>query len=76
MPGSPKDLAGFASKLGEPDRAPASPEERERLAIGVLGAALAIALHQQGWRLSALPGADVVLQRDRPRVEPFRVIQD
>ncbi len=52
-----------------------APEEFERVAISVLGAALASALDARGWELDAVPGSAVALHRGAHRIEPFNDIR-
>lgn len=51
-----------------------TPEQRHRLAIAVVGAALALAFNQQGWTLHAMPGVPISFWRDETVVEPFAVL--
>jgi heat shock protein HtpX len=51
-----------------------TPEERTRIAFGIAGAALALALHRQGWTLEADPGAEVALRKGDAVINAFEVI--
>ena len=44
-------------------------------AMGVLGSALGLALHDAGWRVSAALGEPVVFERGPHRIEPFGDIE-
>ena len=46
-----------------------------QVAVSVLGSALAVALHQQGWELYALPGEEVCAQRGEQTIKPFETMQ-
>lgn len=73
-----KDLVPFGKKLfaAEVQKGEiTSPEELTQRAAGTLGAALAFALHRQGWELRALPGEDVCFARNDSVVKPFVVIR-
>jgi len=42
----------------------------------VLGAALSLLLHQQGWQVQTLPGEEVVLQKDAKTFKPFSTLRE
>jgi heat shock protein HtpX len=73
--GLPEAAAGaeaFGRRVGV--EAGASKEEAVGRAVSTLGAALAVALHRQGWALDAGPGAPVTLRKGEAVIEPFRVV--
>ena len=75
LPDVARNLPAFGSKLAWPDGAPPDdPEVIRGAAITVLGAGLLVGLHNQGWRVSALPGEPVFCERDSSRIEPFNVV--
>jgi hypothetical protein len=49
-------------------------EQRRAKTVFVIGAAIAIQLHQLGWRISALPGEAVCLECDGVVVKPFDMV--
>jgi hypothetical protein len=66
---------GIASRMRSKGGEQLNVEQRRARAIAVAGAALAVLLHRQGWRLSALPGEPVELQRDSSIVKPFDLVR-
>jgi Zn-dependent protease with chaperone function len=76
LPEVTRDLSEFGTMLVGPDEVPPDdPDVLREASIGVLGAALLVALHTRGWRVSALPGEAVACERDRSRIEPFKVVE-
>jgi heat shock protein HtpX len=65
---------GLGGRLVDPDGAPVPEENRAGLAISTVGAALALALAQQGWALESLPGLPITARRGAESVEPFTLI--
>jgi Zn-dependent protease with chaperone function len=49
----------------------ATPEMLKRIGADAIGARLALALRDSGWRLTAPPGEPVAFDRDGARIEPF-----
>jgi heat shock protein HtpX len=69
--GSPRELA--RTVLGLNARAPV-PDEKIQEAAGVVGCALAAALHAGGHSLRCVPGAPVSFLHGERRIEPFGVL--
>lgn len=67
------DLQTFGQRLVT--SAGTKPEEEDvaRLAHALLGAALALLLTGQGWRIDTSPGMPVVLRHAEDELEPFQV---
>jgi hypothetical protein len=69
------DLPAFSQKLTQKGEPVSNEKEREYAAAGVLGAALALSLHGQGWSMSVLPGEEVILERQGVAVQPFAAVR-
>jgi hypothetical protein len=69
------DLPAFSRKLVQKGDPVTSDDERKWAALGLLGAALTVALHRQGWSLHVTPGEEVLLVRrgGKASVQPFAV---
>jgi heat shock protein HtpX len=68
------DTAGaqrLAARLLPPDELPPEIELQRTYAIGVLGSALGVALHDAGWTVNAPVGEPVAFERGSQRIEPF-----
>jgi Zn-dependent protease with chaperone function len=65
------DIPAAAVRLGYAPRREAADANAGGKAMHILGCALAIALINQGWAVSALPGEVVVLSRDEASMKPF-----
>lgn len=73
-PSDPTALAELVCRA-EPRAADAPVEVQVAMGQGVFGAALATALVEQGWALSAEPGAAVTLRKGDHVVEPFNALR-
>jgi len=73
--GAASDLPAFSRKLVQKGDPVTSDDERKWAALGLLGAALTVALHRQGWSLHVTPGEEVLLVRQggKASVQPFAV---
>jgi heat shock protein HtpX len=72
------DSAGaqrLAARLVPPDELPPEIDLQRNFAVGVLGSALGLALHDAGWRVSAAVGEPVVCERGPHRIEPFGEVE-
>lgn len=67
------DLSSFSAKLSLRE-VPA--EYRQDAASSVLGCALAVTLHEQGWRCDATPGQQVVFAKEGMTLAPFTLVSD
>ncbi len=65
------DPAGFAVRLGAPDGRALRLDDARRGAAWTIGAALAVALADDGFLLSGEPGGPVTASRGRARIRPF-----
>lgn len=65
------DPAGFAVRLGARDGSALRRDDARRGAAWTIGAALAVALADDGFRLTGEPGGPVTASRDRTRIRPF-----
>src|SRR5207249_8586565 len=75
LPGIASNVHAFARDLLGSDAQPAKDDEgRQWLAGAVIGAALALGLHERGWALDVAPGSGVSLRRDEQILEPFNVL--
>jgi len=74
LPQISKNLGEVGRKMSYPAGTLPSSEDQARLAVGLLGAALAVALHKQGWELHTLPG-ELYFQHGEFRIEPFDILQ-
>ncbi len=70
------DLASFGEKLVQPGEPAAGEEERRQRAAGLLGAALTLSLHRQGWTMRLMPGEEVILERGGVSLQPFVVVKE
>jgi hypothetical protein len=50
-------------------------EEKIRKARYILGSAAAVTLSKVGWQIRALPGEEIVLERDGRRLAPYAVVR-
>jgi hypothetical protein len=72
------DSAGaqrLAARLVPADELPPEIDLQRNSAVGVLGSALGLALHDAGWRVSAAVGEPVVCERGPHRIEPFGEVE-
>jgi hypothetical protein len=72
------DSAGaqrLAARLVPANELPPEIDLQRRFAMGVLGSALGLALHDAGWRMSAPVGEPVVCKRGQNRIEPFGEVE-
>ena len=69
------DLPSFVRKLDAGGEQVSDDDEREQRTIGLLGAALSLALQRQGWQVNALPGEEVTLELKGVSVQPFVVVR-
>ncbi|MBI5202568.1 MAG: M48 family metallopeptidase [Elusimicrobia bacterium] len=51
------------------------PEEAQRIAIGVIGAAIGVQLDLRGWTVDALPGEEVTCSKDGLELKPFEAVR-
>lgn len=69
------ELVKYADRLGSSEATAAgrsvTPDRARSLGIGLAGAALAVALAQNGWSAESLPGRPVVMRRGDSTLEPF-----
>jgi hypothetical protein len=69
------ELVKYADRLGSSEAMAAgrsvTPDRARSLGIGLAGAALAVALAQNGWSAESLPGRPVVMRRGEATLEPF-----
>jgi Zn-dependent protease with chaperone function len=72
--GAAADLLSFSGKLGLGGEAETD-EDRKWRASGLLGSALTVALHRQGWAMRAMPGEDVLLEKNGLSLEPFAAVR-
>ena len=69
------DLPAFSQKLVQKGEPVANEKERQLAAAAILGAALALSLHGQGWSMNVLPGEEVTLERQGVAVQPFAAVR-
>ncbi len=74
--GAASDLASFGEKLVQQGDPVTGEEERKQQAAGLLGAALTLSLHRQGWNLRVMPGEEVTLERGGVSLQPFAVVKE
>jgi hypothetical protein len=76
---TPAGLAGAAARSPELGRAAAegqlSDEEARGAGTSILGAAFAVALHRQGWRIETEPGEPIRARKGGAVLEPFTVVE-
>ena len=65
----------LAARLVPASELPPEIDLQRGFAMGVLGSALGLALHDAGWRVSAALGEPVVFERGQHRIEPLRDIE-
>jgi len=70
-PYSMPELSRHLAELSRKAKPGLSPKTHQKQAGRVLGAALAVALHKQGWTLHALPGDEFCFQRGEVTINPF-----
>jgi heat shock protein HtpX len=70
LPETSQALSAFASQLGEE----VASEEQQKHATAILGMALAVALKAEGWKVHALPGADVICEYKAFSIKPFEIV--
>jgi heat shock protein HtpX len=72
------ELLKYADRLGATEASAAgasvAPEKARSLGIGLAGAALAVALSQNGWTAESLPGRPIVMRRGDDVLEPFNEV--
>lgn len=75
------DLSGEIRNLGrtivsmEPEASLDEEVDFAQVAASVIGSALAVALHRQGWELYALPGEEVYARQGEKTIKPFEAMQ-
>ena len=71
------DLPTFSEKLVQRGDPLMRDDERKWAAVGLLGAALAVTLHRQGWSMLVMPGEEVQFERQGGTipVQPFAVVR-
>jgi heat shock protein HtpX len=69
------ELVKYADRLGSSEAVAAgrsvTPARARSLGLGLAGAALAVALADNGWSAESLPGRPVVMRRGEATLEPF-----
>jgi heat shock protein HtpX len=76
LPSLATDRGGAAVRLGLVGDRGATDETIEREMAHVLGAAIAVVLHDRGFAVRALPGHAVTLERDDLSLSPFSALGD
>jgi len=74
LPELSRNLEPFSRRLQECDGEDLAPEDRHQQASIMLGIALAVVLSRHGWELHALPGEDVVCERQGTLIKPFDIV--
>lgn len=72
------ELLKYADRLGATEASAAgaavAPDQARSLGIGLAGAALTVALAQNGWTAESLPGRPIVMRRGDDVLEPFNEV--
>jgi heat shock protein HtpX len=74
LPQMARNLDPFSRRLRGANSEDLTAEERRAQASAILGVALAVALHRNGWELHALPGEDAVCERNGTLIKPFDIV--
>jgi heat shock protein HtpX len=72
------DLPAFSKKLVQRGEPAADDDERKWAAAGLLGAALLVTLHRQGWSMHVMPGEEVLMERPgtKTAILPFEAVRN
>jgi Zn-dependent protease with chaperone function len=77
LPATNEQIVTLSQKVKSPEGEKLNDEQRLRIAVFTLGAALAVRLQDRGWKLSALPGEPVLLRRDDgAEVAPLDIVRE
>jgi hypothetical protein len=79
FPDLASNLPMIARTMADEREHQTSPPEASKLqsfATSILGAALTVTLHNNGWELSALPGDPVYARHDQWEIKPFDVLEE